>query len=378
MKKVLLTLFSTIYLFTAQAGFGIWASAVYINVNGTSQFYSTSLLNDPNSIGSVNFGSNLGTFLSNSGNLLINGAEIKTYKDNGGNVCGGVLYYTVYPKNNRPGSPVFTPITLNFLCDCSGGNFNSCGGGACTHGKDQKWQKMDHAGDLTQLGTGDYVLELYYQISGSNTSGNCDEFSYESNGGGNFTAEFSIASPTAVNFSGLKGSAIGNAVQLKWSIENDVDVVSYDVQRSANSIDFQLLNTVSSKKSARPFEYSYTDLSPVTGNNFYRLKLNKSNGGVTYSGILKLIYNKSANNIIIYPVNQQSNSVSIYLKSVEKGSYRLSILNALGQNLYSKALNHDGLDKQVTVDGVSSLSKGAYRLVLLGATGVYRSAFVVQ
>ena len=190
-KNILLLAYFFLIAFSVRADFGIWASAVYINTNGTSQFYSTQLLNDPNSISTINFGSNLGTFQANSNTLSILGAELKTFRSDGGNVCGGNVYFTVYPVGARPVTPTFTGIGLNFLCDCNGGNFNTCGGGTCTDGRDQKWQRMDQANDLTQLAVGDYTLELYYEISGNASTNTCNEFRYDSDFSNNYKANFS-------------------------------------------------------------------------------------------------------------------------------------------------------------------------------------------
>lgn len=379
MKKYIL-LFSLFLIGTisARADFGIWASAVYINTNGTSQFYSTQLLNDPNSIGTVNFGSNLGTFQANTNTLSILGAELKTFRSDGGNVCGGNIYFTVYPVGARPGSPTFNAIGMNFLCDCNGGNFNSCGGGTCTDGRDQKWQRIDQATDLTQLAVGDYTLELYYEISGNASPNSCTESRFDSDFGNNYKANFSITSNLSVNFSGLSGLVFNNTVKLKWSVDSDADVVKYEILRSANGVDFNSADIIDSKKSLLPFTYFVTDNSPFSGVNFYRIKFWNSDNTFSYSNIYKISLGKMGSNLQILPFNGNAGTISVRLKSITAGNYRIRIINSLGQQVFTQNVIHDGYEKTFSLDMNKKIAKGIYRLVMTNKGDFFNETFLVN
>ncbi|UEG48919.1 hypothetical protein LK994_09745 [Ferruginibacter lapsinanis] len=379
MKKYLLLLFTFfLFVFSSKAEFGIFASAVYINVNGSSQFYNTQL-NGINSIGTVDFGGNLGSFTANTGTLSLRGAEIKTFKDPGSNVCGGTLYYTVYPKGNRPVSPTFTAIGLGFYCDCNGdGTFNSCGGGTCTIGRDQKWQKVNDSKDLTQLSAGDYTLELYYQIPGSSSSSSeCGEFRFDSNLGNNYTADFTILQNLAVNFSGLSGLANNNGILLKWSIENDVDIIRYEIERSANGIDFSTLGAVSSAKSRLPYNYSMMDKNPLSGNGFYRIKFYELDNSISYSNVYRMTWNVSGNDLQVI-FNQSSSALTIRSGIVPKGKYQLNIINYIGQQVLSSPVNYNGTENSITIDFPKKLSAGAYKILLLNNELSYKGSFLVR
>lgn len=130
-----------------------------------------------------------GTYVQNSGNLMLKGAALKTFKTPTSNVCSGNMYYRVYQVSTAPGA--FTAIPLPFVEDCGGGGtFTS--GALCNPG-DQIWAELTQSVDLTQNAPGNYILEVYYDIVGDNDNpAQCDDTILVNNGGNNFIANFTI------------------------------------------------------------------------------------------------------------------------------------------------------------------------------------------
>lgn len=136
-----------------------------------------------------------GTYLENSGNLILKGGALKTFKTATSNVCSGTMYYSVYEISSGPGT--FTPIPLVNVEDCGGtGTFGS--GAPCNPG-DQIWSDLAQAIDLTQNTPGDYAIEVYYVFVGDDDDpAECDNTITVNNGGNNFVANFTIQS--AISF----------------------------------------------------------------------------------------------------------------------------------------------------------------------------------
>lgn len=181
--------------------FGASVSAVYISNCNTDDFYNTT-----GSVWPTGFnGLNLGAYTQNSNTLILRGAQLRTFKNPASsNVCATPaprMYYRIYLASGAPGP--FTSMDLPLLeaCDVPSGNYPS--GGSCVDG-DQKWERVIPDGstspspiNLTAFSPGSYVLEVYYEISGSNSSTSlCDETVAINNGGNNFKANFYIQSPT--------------------------------------------------------------------------------------------------------------------------------------------------------------------------------------
>ncbi len=117
----------------------------------------------------------LGTFV-NSDVLQLSSYDIRTWKKSGADVTSGKLFYTIYPKGQRPLSPVFQDQDILFLQ-----NIEALG--------DQKWGFTDAAINLLSgLQSGEYTLEFYSQMNGTDPNKSV----YDNNGGNstNYTAHF--------------------------------------------------------------------------------------------------------------------------------------------------------------------------------------------
>lgn len=173
LKSTLTLLLFSLLSLNSQAASGIFDAYAILNINGAGNTYkSHSTFNTWN----------IGTF-NNASTLLLNGGEIKTYKNSGSNVTGGSINYRIYKNGTTPGD--FTQLSLNF-CE------NLC----CSDG-DQKWCKTDaNVNLLSNLTIGTYTVEIYWRATSS------DGDHYYNNGGSNYKASF--------NYEGFTSSADGD------------------------------------------------------------------------------------------------------------------------------------------------------------------------
>lgn len=209
MKKPLAVLlcFISISLFSTIASgqsFGTFASAVWISDCNQSNFFNTTGaaadLFGPS--GNVFSNANLGVHTQNSGTLILRGAGVKTSKTPGAaNVCSVRMNYRIYLQSGAPGAFSIIDLPVYSDCDVPGGQFP--GGGPCAAG-DQIWQRVIPDGttipyspvNLTNYAAGSYVLEVYYDVSGSNSSSTgCSDQVVLNNDGNYYRAFFSIQSP---------------------------------------------------------------------------------------------------------------------------------------------------------------------------------------
>jgi pullulanase/glycogen debranching enzyme len=157
------------------AAAGIWESYVVLNDNYYDVNANTNLPNFP--------GASLGVFTAGSSALVLNGGEVKTFKNNETDVQSARLYYRVFPAGIPSGA--FTAINLLFI-----ENLGNPG--------DQKWGTASaNINLLTGLGAGNYTLEIYYEAT---TNGvNASTTIYDNNNGNNYVANFAVTSaPTPI------------------------------------------------------------------------------------------------------------------------------------------------------------------------------------
>jgi hypothetical protein len=127
-------------------------------------------------------GASLGSFSIGTG-FTLNG-EIKTFKNGADNICGGRIYYSIYPATGTPGT--FTQINLPFQANLVNSGDQQWGGGTAT------------TISLNGLAPGAYKIAVYVTASGDG-SGACtlDPFHTSNNSGANWIANFNITAPTA-------------------------------------------------------------------------------------------------------------------------------------------------------------------------------------
>lgn len=142
-------------------------------------------------------GADLGDFTLGA-QAYISGAEVLSWKNSGGDVTGAFLAW-------RVDGGAFTTQAIGFTSDRP---FNDAMGNpfASTPG-DQKWAQLSGTpiDFLAGLGAGDHTLELYWSI-GSNIG---DRF--DSRGGANYTASFSVLAPSTAPVSSPASLALAGA-----------------------------------------------------------------------------------------------------------------------------------------------------------------------
>lgn len=372
MRKLVLSFIALTLVVISKAQLNIWGSAAYITVNGNAQFFNTKEINPPYAIGNVNFSGSIGVFGKNSGNLKINGAEVNI--NSIWPVCSVKLFYCVYKNGERPVQPLFNSIDLSPYCNCNGNSFAGCGGKPCYNTSDKKFQHVTQAVDLTQMETGDYTAELFYSASSGE---NCSEQYTDDNGGSNYKANFTITTALALNMIFLNALSREEDIQIKWVVQNDLDIHKYEVEKSLSGLNFSVIQSINSLQSTSSSSYIISDPHPVIGTNYYRIKSYNTNGIVNLSRVIRVYYGKVGNTVLIYP-NPAGQQLTIRFAGIKKGSYKMTVLGTNGQTITSQHLVHDGIDKTIQVTLPPKMAQGIYRLFLIDKYQFYKQSFIVK
>ncbi|MDG1159199.1 MAG: hypothetical protein P8N19_06875 [Flavobacteriales bacterium] len=230
LKKILLGLFALVLAVPAFAGWGIFQTYAVIDAGNGNTFRAGGANADGAAV--VN-GYHYGFFNTND-TFILNGGEVKTFKNGGGNVCGGEIFYAVY--KSCEGSGTFTSVSIPYNGELGGG--------------DQRWQNTTaNVNLLSGLSDGDYVLEVYWRITGDDANG-CNLDQFDSNSGANFKAFFTV---------GDDGFSDNN--------------LSADVTWSGNTTDFAVVDA-----SSLTGDGSNVNIGSATANNPSVLLSNASTG----------------------------------------------------------------------------------------------------
>lgn len=93
------------------------------------------------------------------------------------------------------------------------------------------------------------------------------------------------------------GQPAGKAVNLKWTTANEVNVSLFDIERSTDGNSFK---TIGNMPAIGAGNYAFTDDNPLTGTNYYRLKMIDKDGSATYSNVV-VVSTRPATTFGVYP-----------------------------------------------------------------------------
>ena len=157
-------------------------------------------------------------------------------------------------------------------------------------------------------------------------------------------------------------------VSVKWNVAGETNIASYKIERSTNGTNFTELATVSPSTA---HNYSYIDATATAGINFYCIKVIDNSGAISYSAIAKLTTNHSPlTTIKVYPNPVSGNSFKLALGT--SGKYTISVVNMLGQKVYSTVINHTTAPLE-TVSLAKQVAEGNYRLIAISEEGTTNS-----
>lgn len=90
-------------------------------------------------------------------------------------------------------------------------------------------------------------------------------------------------------------------VQLKWVTTNEVNTKEFEIQKSADGINFITISTLASYNGQSTNNYNTVDKNPFIGNNFYRLKMVDKDNLFTYSPVKNIVLKDKNNSFTVYP-----------------------------------------------------------------------------
>jgi len=133
----------------------------------------------------------------------------------------------------------------------------------------------------------------------------------------------------------FKVAITGTSVQLDWSTLSEENFDFFIVQRSADGSVFENIAKVPGQKRdiyKQISKYSFEDITPVLGYNFYRLKAVDLDGSFEYFGI-KSARIEGDKSFSVFPNPGLGNSVSISTNFSPSSGDRVKLLNTFGKEL---------------------------------------------
>lgn len=166
-----------------------------------------------------------------------------------------------------------------------------------------------------------------------------------------------------VNILSFNGERRKNEVMLEWSTATEANNKGFELQRSADGRNFTgmffIATQASQGNSNTKLQYNFTDVRPMNGSNYYRLKQVDRDGNISYSTIV-LIKNSAANGITldVYP-NPVKDRVKIKLASPTLNKVDLVLTDMAGRVIKKRSVQLIAGDNFIEIE-MANVQSGQY------------------
>ncbi|KAA0990400.1 choice-of-anchor A family protein [Dyadobacter aurulentus] len=152
-----------------------------------------------------------------------------------------------------------------------------------------------------------------------------------------------------VSLAKFTASKEGQSVNLNWTTTSETNSSHFDIEHSVNGKSWNRIGTVSShQESSQSRHYSFTDQSPVDGENLYRLKMVDLDETFAYSNI-ESIKIKTGSAITLFP-NPTADRI---LVSNSADIKQVTIVDFFGRNVYKAVkITSEGIDCKNLASGM--------------------------
>ena len=193
-----------------------------------------------------------------------------------------------------------------------------------------QWQKClgggawDKAYSIQQTTDGGYIVAGVTGSNDGDVSGNL--------GGNDFWVVKLGANGLPLRLLSFTGALENNTIKLNWQTTDEINTRDFIVERSTNGISFSAIGNVDADISpAINHFYNYTDIAPVPGNNFYRLKMEDIDYSFTYSPVVKIYYNRQGTFEITLAPNPVFSSTFVSFTIPQSLHVAVKIFDAYGK-----------------------------------------------
>jgi len=203
----------------------------------------------------------------------------------------------------------------------------------------------------------------------------------EANTFGRFMIAAGIESTLPVTLLHFNGVRENQNNRLSWSTATETNNRGFELQRSADGINFSSIGFVATKaeggNSTSTLNYNFTDTRTLAGTNYYRLMQIDLDGKTAYSSIVTLKGGNTGLSISAAYPNPTKESVRIIVSTPVEAKGNVSVTDINGKVV--KQLNNVLMAGENNINiNVSSLAAGAYYIRLVSGSEVRTTQFIKQ
>jgi hypothetical protein len=174
---------------------------------------------------------------------------------------------------------------------------------------------------------------------------------YQSSLSGNEDAliiKFGNIIPLPITLVSFTAKEINENVQCEWITASEINNAYFEIERSRDGVEFTTIGQVDGQgNSTLAHSYSFLDINPFNGINYYRLKQNDFDGQSSYSKIEVVNFIDNSNDVFqIFP-NPANQKTFIALSEEIKSNAIIKVNDMQGRILMELSLNADAIQNKI-------------------------------
>ncbi|MBL0183957.1 MAG: T9SS type A sorting domain-containing protein [Chitinophagaceae bacterium] len=148
---------------------------------------------------------------------------------------------------------------------------------------------------------------------------------------------------------------------LNWNTASEINSDHFNIERSTDGRNYYSIGRVNASGfSSTEVKYSFTDVSPADGKNFYRLVMTDRDGSFEYSKIVAVTNRKNQSISFGYVnLSNGTGSANITINSSKMQPANLSIIDATGRIILNTPVHLQAGTNNV-IKNIPSISNGVY------------------
>lgn len=243
---------------------------------------------------------------------------------------------------------------------------------------DPNYLNVAQSTDIKNWSAASYNTEVYGQY----TYGISSDINNIKNGIDTFT-RFSVANMfqiilpvTIINVNAMQ---IAQQVKVDWTSLTEVNLAYYSVEHSYNATTFLSIGTVqATDKGTRRADYYFTDINPLAGNNYYRIKAIDRDGKIAYSAVVKInIVSKNAMAIYPNPV-AKTGVLNIGVSKLQAGQCSVILIDINGKKIDNIIMQHNGGYFYLKYKLPKNIAPGIYFVNIISSAQLIKQKIIVQ
>ena len=176
---------------------------------------------------------------------------------------------------------------------------------------------------------------------------------------------------TWLSFNAVKAA---DSVLLDWKTAFEQNTASYNAERSSDGSSFSKINTTPAfNNGAAVNSYNFTDIKPLPGISYYRIRQTDINGEFRYSKTIAIRFPGAATGVSIYP-DPASTIVKIEFPFVPTNSMKIELFSMSGQLIKSLIMT----GKKLNEIDVSAIANGIYQIKISDKAVLFSQRIIVQ